>query len=329
MTRKLSTIYAGRVIVNAANPNGTFKNEVTPGVSGDGTPNDEKWAQDHRGFLDHTLKKAGLTHNGAQENEDDSQYYDALLSRIVQPLLNSNRILLTWNASGTEIDFSAAVMVFDDGSGFAPTPAYTKLLSGLSAWAAGDTNEGLDTGALTFPTWYFCYAIYNPTTKLADYLFTANLGSPALPAGYTKKEYIGAVYRETLALIRRFIQTGNQFNWYDIVFEFTILPPMAPTPSTVTIPNSIALKAIINAILNVPNIGGVNGIVYPPIINDPAPSITLNTLAAAPNISEIANFTGAILANSISQIKMIFDAQPAGSSITLNTVGWVDLSIRG
>jgi len=76
--RNLSTLYPGKVTVDANNPDGTFKNEVTPGVSNDGTPLEEQWQQDIWGWIAHLLNKVTVAPNGAQENEATSQIYDAL-----------------------------------------------------------------------------------------------------------------------------------------------------------------------------------------------------------------------------------------------------------
>lgn len=60
--------------------------------------------------------------------------------------------------------------------------------------------NGLDTGSEGNDTWYYLYAIYNPTTGQTAYLLSttneAVSGSITLPSGYTKKRQIpaGAVY---------------------------------------------------------------------------------------------------------------------------------------
>jgi hypothetical protein len=79
MAINLKTSYPGKITEDANNPNGTFKNRTSDALK-DGTPYEKKWASDLWGFVSHILKKAGISPNGAEENETNSQYYDALES---------------------------------------------------------------------------------------------------------------------------------------------------------------------------------------------------------------------------------------------------------
>jgi len=98
-------------------------------------------------------------------------------------------------ANGTDtdhdIDFGAGVFQFDDGSGQATASVLTKQID--TVWSEGDNQGGLDTGTVAIDTTYFLFAIYNPTTKVSDFLFSASLASPTMPSGYTKKKRIGAL----------------------------------------------------------------------------------------------------------------------------------------
>lgn len=77
MAINLNTSYPGKVTVDGNNPNGTFKNR-TSDVLKDGTPYEKKWSSDVWGFLSHILGLASVSPSGAEENETNSQYYDAL-----------------------------------------------------------------------------------------------------------------------------------------------------------------------------------------------------------------------------------------------------------
>ena len=121
------------------------------------------------------------------------------LSILNKPITIAN------NSSDSEhdIDFSAGVINFDDGTGQAVATALTKKLD--ASWVAGTNQGGLDTGSIAANTWYYCFAIYNPTTSTADFLFSASYSSPTLPSGYTKKEYRGAILTNASSNIRQFI----------------------------------------------------------------------------------------------------------------------------
>ncbi len=77
MAKNLSTLYPGKIDIDANNPNGTFKNRTSDALK-DGTPYEKGWSSDVWGFLAHILKKAVISPSGAEENQTNSQYYDAL-----------------------------------------------------------------------------------------------------------------------------------------------------------------------------------------------------------------------------------------------------------
>jgi len=57
--------------------------------------------------------------------------------------------------------------------------------------------NGLDTGTLSASTWYYVYAIYNPTTTTVAGIFSTSSTAPSLPSGYTYYARLGAVRTDT------------------------------------------------------------------------------------------------------------------------------------
>jgi len=115
-----------------------------------------------------------------------------------------------------DVDFFANSFYFDDGSGSATlTSNLTKRLD--ANWVAGTNQGGLDTGTKAINTWYYGYAIYNPTTNVADIIFSASPTSPTLPSGFTKKRRIKGAFFLTNASanIRGFVYfaEGGQYIW--------------------------------------------------------------------------------------------------------------------
>lgn len=108
-----------------------------------------------------------------------------------------------------DIDSTAGVFNFDDGSGQARIIALIKQID--ANFAEGNNAGGLDTGTVAADETYHVFAIYNPTTGNSDILFSANLGSPTLPSGYTKKKRIGSLLTDGSANIRRFKQNRKTF----------------------------------------------------------------------------------------------------------------------
>ena len=188
------------------------------------------------------------------DNANDCFIYDVAISSATTSAagisLLSSPITLQNNATdpNNDMDFSAGVMQFDDGSGRAAITAITKQLN--AAWSAGTNQGGLDTGSKAADTWYYCYVIYNPTTGATDAIFTATHGSPTMPSGFTKKAYIGALLTDVSSNILpgnfHFRRDGS----YRFLFSEQITDYNTSVPLTST---AIAITAPINsdAILNV------------------------------------------------------------------------------
>jgi|GEM_PF-4881932 len=130
-----------------------------------------------------------------------------------------SQITIANNASDSnnDIDFSAGIFQFSDGSGQAIASALTKRLD--AAWAAGTNQGGLDTGTKAANTPYYCYAIYNPATLTADALFSLSSTSPTLPSGYTKFRKIAALMTNGSSNIRAGKWSFRRDGSYDFFYS--------------------------------------------------------------------------------------------------------------
>lgn len=136
-------------------------------------------------------------------------------------------------SSGASFFFSGGKFSFDDGSGEALVPAYTKT---TGFWAAGNNAGALDTGTIAVNTCYYKFAIYDLVGDVSDYLYSTSLASPALPGTYSKKRYIGAFYTDGAAQIIIIDQRKNDFLYetpiqfasgvFSITQFFTLLTPL-------------------------------------------------------------------------------------------------------
>ena len=144
------------------------------------------------------------------------------------------------NGTDTEhdIDFTAGNFQFDDGSGQAVATALTKQID--NAWSEGDNAGGLDTGSVAADTTYYMFAIYNPTTSTADFLFSASSSSPTLPSGYTKKKRIASLRTDGSSNIRNgnytFFGGGYRFIYSVQIAAFTAASPAAGTDLSLDCP---------------------------------------------------------------------------------------------
>jgi len=162
-------------------------------------------------------------------------------SLLLSPITISNNA----TDANNDIDFSAGVFQFSDGSGRAIATAMTKRLD--ANWVAGTNQGGLDTGSKTTTTWYHCYAIYNPTTKTSDFLFSTGATAPtALPSGFTKYKWVGAILNTSGNVILPFIQDGKTITYNAVLIYDSPAIPTTPTAASCITPPGIRVKGLFN-----------------------------------------------------------------------------------
>lgn len=82
------------------------------------------------------------------------------------------------------IGFNAGTFITSSGSQIY-LPIIRKKIQSSGVWTAGDTNNGLDTGARASNTFYRTFVIQNNTTLVYDISFSLSATSPTIPSGYT------------------------------------------------------------------------------------------------------------------------------------------------
>lgn len=199
MAINLSTAYPGKTTVDANNANGTFKNETSE-ILADGTPFEKAWASDLWGWGAHTLKQLDVTPDGQEENQTNSQYFDAQ-KQMFSACPGASKNLVIVNNSGsptTQIDIDADRVVVQNASGVSLNLNNVNLTVATSTTGA----NGLDTGTVQASTTYYIYVIYNVTSETAAGLLSTNSTTPILPAGYTFFEPFGRVETDGSALLK-------------------------------------------------------------------------------------------------------------------------------
>lgn len=152
---------------------------------------------------------------------------------ITDYIILDNQIELSNNGSDSDhdIDFTAGTFEFDDFSGQATASALTKQLD--NSWVAGNNQGGLDTGTVAADTIYYMFAIWNPKTSTADFLFSASSSSPTLPSGYTKKKRIASLQTDGSSNIRNgkynFFHGGYRFDYNARITQFSGATPASFT----------------------------------------------------------------------------------------------------
>lgn len=233
-------------------------------------------------------------------------------------------------ASGTQINITAGTTRSDDNTvDIVQAGVFGKT---TSAWVLGSSSGGLDTGAIAANTWYYFYAIFNPTTGASDFIFTATVGSPTLPTGWTKKRYIGSVRTDGSSNFISFTQVGDYFRWATPTLDFTT-STLTTSSTTITLNNSQVAGAVPNGIsvlakLNVAASNTVTAVIYLRALTetDTAPSTTVAPLANAGfgggNTAIITVGQAEIWTNTSQQIAA--RANTASTTLNISVIGWID-----
>lgn len=135
-----------------------------------------------------------------------------------------SRNLKARNLNTDKVRVTADEMVLEDNAGTPRRVAPVDVTIDINV----SGSNGLDTGIKSAGTWYHIWVISGPHAP-AEGLLSASASNPTLPAGYTFKAYVGAIYNNS----------GNQFALYlqndKLVWAATTYPlamsafPLAPT----------------------------------------------------------------------------------------------------
>lgn len=217
-----------------------------------------------------------------------------------------------------DIDFSGGKIIFDDGSGEITASPITKQADGT--WVQGNNQGGLDTGTPTADTWYYCYAIYNPTTGTSDALFTKTFGSPVLPSGYTKKSYRGAIYANGSTL-DGFTQIGKRFIWDAAALDYTGTTTAGTYP--LTVPDQISTLALtIHKIVNAASWWSAYQLGTTPTESNFGGSFSSG------NWAERNHTYVPVITDTSGQIGIVAISGAQAGTHDLTTLGWVDSNIE-
>lgn len=203
------------------------------------------------------------------------------------------------------------------------TSAITKQLD--AAWAVGNNAGGRDTGAIANGTWHV-YLIMRPDTGVVDVLLSTSASAPTMPTNYTKKRRIGAILRESAAIVG-FVQDADVFQRTTPVLDVDATNPGASAVTrTLSVPTGINVRALLN-VLTYDSTQAIYLLLSDLACTDAAPSTTAaplntfgsNTGGAAGGIGPIA-----VRTNTSAQIRSRVNVSGASSVVRLATLGWID-----
>lgn len=199
--------------------------------------------------------------------------------------------------------------------------AGTKLLA--ATWAAGSGGNGLDTGAVANSTWYHVHAISKAAGASPDLLFSLSATAPTMPATYTLFRRIGAVFSTAAGKITQFIQWGDHFWWLSPIADVAATNPgVAAVTRTLSVPTGVSVIAQL--------VVGFNATT--PATDNPA-NVYLSDLSQTDIVGatilcyvNVNNFyaQAQVRTNTSAQIRSRVQISTAGTTLAVNTRGWID-----
>lgn len=251
----------------------------------------------------------------------------------------NNPITVSNNAStpNTDLDFTAGVMTFSDGSGQAISTAMTKRLQSSGSWSAGNNGNLLLSGARANSSTYHLFALYK-TDGTVDY--GALLGvagttpdpTSVLPSGYTKYERRCSILTDASGNIRAFYQIGRKFKLKGSKIENRAMsaPPTTATNQAVSVPVGIEVEAI-SIIYMTPN--SATGTTY--LIMEPTdhtattPTSTNFTLAVWHNSGSPNSLSLPVITKTNTSAQILINANISTShNLQILSDGWIDYKLN-
>ena len=118
---------------------------------------------------------------------------------------------LTLSTAGSSATFSVAAGTAMDATNASAMVLTSALSKTTSAWAVGNANGALDTGAIANSTWYSVWEIMRTDTGVVDVLISTSATAPTMPASYNRKRRIGWIKTNGSAQWFSFLQIGDDF----------------------------------------------------------------------------------------------------------------------
>lgn len=118
------------------------------------------------------------------------------------------KLSVAWSST-TAVALTADEVIVED------TNLNTRRISSVSLTLGTGTSgaNGLDTGALAASTWYYLWAIFNPSTNTQAILMSLSSTAPTMPSGYTYKALLSAIFLDGSNNIMGFKQLGREYQW--------------------------------------------------------------------------------------------------------------------
>ena len=218
-----------------------------------GTPALSQISDTDTGLYFPTANTVSLSAGGSEKLKVETsllRVFDAEFLAAIPNYITGMNLIQNTTDSVNDIDFTAGACASTDNlSLIRNSSTVTKRLD--ASWTAGAAGGLLDTGTRAVSTWYYLFAIYNPTTRVSDFLASTSASSPTLPSGFTRFRRIGAVYSDSSNSNKSWKQFGRVMLWNTPVLSATT-DTLSGTAANfaVLVPDQIDVEANINVSMN-------------------------------------------------------------------------------
>lgn len=252
---------------------------------------------------------------------------------VLQVLPRSYLAGLDMSNNGTATKLDVAAGKCRDSTDTADITITAAITAGLiqtsGSWAAGNTQNKLDTGARANSTWYHVYAIRKDSDGTGEWLFSLSASAPTMPSGYTYFRRIGSVKTDGSGNIWAFVQDGDFFQWATFVNDVTANNPgTSAVLRTLSVPTGV--KVIARSIWNLRNVDTgttCQGYVSDPATTDSTPTITLaqfSDLAGAGTRASNVSMQLDMHTDTSARVRSRVDFSNTNVTWVVLTLGWFD-----
>lgn len=251
------------------------------------------------------------------------------VARVASVILSGCELSNNGSDATNDIGIASGYVVSDDGAAVMQVAAITKRLD--AAWAVGTNQGGRDTGAIANGTWHV-FAIQRSDTLVVDVLFSTSASSPTMPANYDRKAYIGAVLRESAALVA-FTQRDREFLRDAVVEDVNAANPgTSAVTRTLSVPTGIIVDAIVRAQIFNSTDATCLILLSSLAVSDQAPgavnsNVNLGGVGTSYSNWNIYNELR-IRTNTSAQIRSRLGGTSTNATLRIGTVGWINRNMK-
>jgi hypothetical protein len=228
---------------------------------------------------------------------------------------------LTLSTAGASATFGVAAGEAADSTTSDLMQLAGAITKTTAAWAVGNGNGALDTGAIGAAAWYHVFLIKRPDTGVVDVLISLSATAPTLPANYTLFRRIGSMQTAASQWVA-FTQLGDEFLWATPLLDINVSNQgTTATLYTLSVPSGLQVNALVRG-----NINHTSANVFV-LVSSPDETVVAANSVAGTVATQVTGITVSwgqlnVRTNTSSQVRAV--SSSASTILRLAATGWVD-----